>query len=185
MQFHSLGWEDPLESEVATHSSILTWETTRTEEPGRLWSKGSQRVGHDWATKQQQYTHHTHTHTHIVESIIWLYYALYRILYIKNIIHMYIYSDAILKQIILCHYFIHSVVQSPLLSYFNISFIPWSNFYWLDNYVHLLVSVEPNDTAQSKSRRRKDLFLAASKENSGDRPQSSVSLDSKIGKILS
>ena len=43
----SLAWEDPLEKEMATHSSILNWETPWTEEPGRLQSMGSQRVGHD------------------------------------------------------------------------------------------------------------------------------------------
>ena len=43
----SLGWEDPLEKEMATHSSILAWRISWTEEPGRLQSTGSQRVGHD------------------------------------------------------------------------------------------------------------------------------------------
>ena len=43
----SLGWEDPLEKEMATHSSILAWEIPRTEEPGGLHSMESQRVGHD------------------------------------------------------------------------------------------------------------------------------------------
>ena len=43
----SLGWEDPLEKEMATHSSILAWRIPWTEEPGRLQSTGSQRVGHD------------------------------------------------------------------------------------------------------------------------------------------
>ena len=43
----SLGWEDPLEKEMATHSSILAWRIPWTEEPGRLQSMGSQRVGHD------------------------------------------------------------------------------------------------------------------------------------------
>ena len=42
-----LGWENPLEKEVATHSSILAWRTPWTEELGRLQSMGSQRVGHD------------------------------------------------------------------------------------------------------------------------------------------
>ena len=42
-----LGWEDPLEKEMATHSSVLAWEIPWTEEPGRLQSIGSQRVGHD------------------------------------------------------------------------------------------------------------------------------------------
>ena len=40
----SLGWEDPLEKEMATHSSILAWEIPWTENPGRLQSMGSQRV---------------------------------------------------------------------------------------------------------------------------------------------
>ena len=43
----SLGWEDPLEKEMATHSSNLAWEIPWTEEPGALQSMGSQRVGHD------------------------------------------------------------------------------------------------------------------------------------------
>ena len=43
----SLGREDPLEKEMATHSSILAWKIPWTEEPGRLQSTGSQRVGHD------------------------------------------------------------------------------------------------------------------------------------------
>ena len=43
----SLGWEDPLEKEMAIHSSILAWKIPWTEEPGRLQSMGPQRVGHD------------------------------------------------------------------------------------------------------------------------------------------
>ena len=43
----SLGWEDPLEKEMATHSSILAWRIPWTEEPGGLQSMGSLRVGHD------------------------------------------------------------------------------------------------------------------------------------------
>ena len=46
-----LGWEDSLEKETATHSSILAWETPWTEDPGGLQSTGSLRVGHDGATK--------------------------------------------------------------------------------------------------------------------------------------
>ena len=46
----SLGWEDPLEKEMATHSSTLAWRSRWTEEPGRLQSMGLQRVGHGWAT---------------------------------------------------------------------------------------------------------------------------------------
>ena len=47
MQVRSLGREDLLQKEMATHSSMLTWEVPWTEEPGRLPSMGSQRVGHD------------------------------------------------------------------------------------------------------------------------------------------
>ena len=43
----SLGREDPLEKEMATHSSTLAWKIPWTEKPGRLQSMGSQRVGHD------------------------------------------------------------------------------------------------------------------------------------------
>ena len=43
----SLGWEDPLEKGMATHSSILAWGIPRTEEPGGLQSTGLQRVGSD------------------------------------------------------------------------------------------------------------------------------------------
>ena len=53
MQVWSLGQEDPLEKEMATHSSILAWKTAWTEEPVGLQSKVLQRVGHNWATKKQ------------------------------------------------------------------------------------------------------------------------------------
>ena len=46
----SLNWEDFLQKGMATHSSILAWRIPRTEEPGRLQSMGSQRVGHDRVT---------------------------------------------------------------------------------------------------------------------------------------
>ena len=46
-RIRSLGWEDPLEEEMAAHSSILAWKIPWTVEPGRLPSMGSQRVGHD------------------------------------------------------------------------------------------------------------------------------------------
>ena len=59
----SLGQEDPLEKETATHSSILAWRISWTEEPGGLQSMGSQRVGHDWAT----------SHTHTLFQIIFLF----------------------------------------------------------------------------------------------------------------
>ena len=54
MQVQSLGWEDPLEQGKATLSSILAWEISWTEEPGKLQPMRSQRAWHDLATKQQE-----------------------------------------------------------------------------------------------------------------------------------
>ena len=44
----SLGWEDPVQKEIATHSSILAWKIPWMEAPGGLQCMGSQSVGHDW-----------------------------------------------------------------------------------------------------------------------------------------
>ena len=57
--FQSLGQEDPLEEEMATHSSLLAWEIPWTEEPGGLQSVTRQRVGYNWA----------HMHTHMVLKV--------------------------------------------------------------------------------------------------------------------
>ena len=53
-QVWSLGQEDPLEKEMAAHSSILAWEIPRTEEPGGLQSPGSQKSQNDWVTENAQ-----------------------------------------------------------------------------------------------------------------------------------
>ena len=53
MRVQPLVGEYPLEEEIATHSSTLAWEIPWAEEPGGLQSMGSQRIRHDWATKQQ------------------------------------------------------------------------------------------------------------------------------------
>ena len=77
-QVQSLGREDPLEKEMATHSIILAWKIPQTGEPGRLQFMGLQRVRHDWVTLLYfiyTYTYvytHTHTHTHT-----WLSYILH------------------------------------------------------------------------------------------------------------
>ena len=54
MWVQSLGQEEPLEKEMVTHSKILAWKISWTEEPGRLQSMGSQRVRRHLANKQQQ-----------------------------------------------------------------------------------------------------------------------------------
>ena len=53
----SLGWEDPLEKEMAFHSSILAWKITQTEEFGGLMSMGSKRVRYDLETEYAVCTH--------------------------------------------------------------------------------------------------------------------------------
>ena len=55
MQVWSLGWEDPLQKEMATHSSILPWEIPWTEEAGGLQSFGSKKVWYNLGTKQQKH----------------------------------------------------------------------------------------------------------------------------------
>ena len=54
MQIQSLGWEDPLEEEMAMHSSFLVWIVLWTEEPGGLQSKGLLRLGHNWARENHE-----------------------------------------------------------------------------------------------------------------------------------
>ena len=66
-QVQSLGWEDPLEKEMATHSSTLAWRIPWREEPGRLPSMGSQRVGQDWATSL---THSFHKYIDLVTAFL-------------------------------------------------------------------------------------------------------------------
>ena len=51
MRVQSLGWEDPLENGMATHSSVLAWKIPWTEEPGKVQSTGSQRVEHNRTTE--------------------------------------------------------------------------------------------------------------------------------------
>ena len=72
----SLGWEDPLEKGMATHSSILAWRIPWTEGPGRLQSMGSQSVRHNWPTftslhiqklfSRQKYSHLNSCHLHYI-----------------------------------------------------------------------------------------------------------------------
>ena len=68
MQVPTLGQEDPLEKEMATHSSILAWKIPWTEGPGGLQSMGSQRVGHDWARKPMPIEHAIYWFTLSLES---------------------------------------------------------------------------------------------------------------------
>ena len=79
----SLGQEDPLEKEMATHCSILAWEIPWTEEPGGLQSMGLKRVGHNLVTKQQL--------TRLPLSVVTIFLHIYLCLYTQ-------------AHIILCHF---------------------------------------------------------------------------------
>ena len=65
----SLCWENPLEKEMATHSSILAWRIPCQEEPGRLESIGSQRVRHNWETNTHNWE--TNTNCHCFQTVSW------------------------------------------------------------------------------------------------------------------
>ena len=67
----SLGWKDPLEKEMATHSSILAWRIPWMEKPGGLQSTGSQRVRHDWATSLSQSYNHVSVSHSVVPNSLW------------------------------------------------------------------------------------------------------------------
>ena len=61
-QVQSLGWDDPLEEEMAIHSTILAWKILWTEEPGGLPSTEAQRVGRYWSNLACMHAH-AHIHT--------------------------------------------------------------------------------------------------------------------------
>ena len=68
MWFRSLGQEDPLQKEMATHSSILAWETPRTEEPGRLQPVVLPRVRYGWTSNATSTASLVYRLIHIRES---------------------------------------------------------------------------------------------------------------------
>ena len=71
----SLGLEAPLEKEMATHSSILAWEISRTEGPGRLPSMGSQKVRFDLVTKQSN--KRINIYGNVVDTVVAQFYFIY------------------------------------------------------------------------------------------------------------
>ena len=74
----SLGLEDPLEEGMETHSSILAWRISWTEEPGGLQSMGSHRVGHDWSNLACMYRHEETSWRNRKGFLSWQGFGLYR-----------------------------------------------------------------------------------------------------------
>ena len=85
MLVQSLGQEDLLDEEMATHSSILAWRISWTEEPGGIQSMGLQRVRHNSATKQQQQTSQKNVHELITHPTNSLPRSVYKNLFLKVI----------------------------------------------------------------------------------------------------
>ena len=77
MWVQSLSREDPLEKEMATHSSILAWRIPWKEEPCGLQSMGSQRVRHDWATEEHFILHQVTDLRLLFEFLGWCFWVLY------------------------------------------------------------------------------------------------------------
>ena len=72
IRIQSLGWEDPLKEEMATHSSIPAHKIARTEEPGKLQPIGSQRVCHNWAhTNEKLFKNYHHIIIDFIKFTIW------------------------------------------------------------------------------------------------------------------
>ena len=76
-QVWSMGWEDPLEEGMATHSRILAWRIPGTEEPAELQSVGLQKVRHDWATNTHTELYCFMQCTHIFASFSFPIYSTY------------------------------------------------------------------------------------------------------------
>ena len=80
----SLGWEDPLKKEMATHSSILAWEIPWTEEPGRLQSMGLPRIRHDRNYLAQ---HRSSTTLQVTQFHCFLWLSIVHVLYVLALPH--------------------------------------------------------------------------------------------------
>ena len=115
-QVQSLGWEDPLEKEMAAHSSILAWKIPWTEEPGRLPSMGWQRVRHDWATSLSPPSwasshpiplgHHTVPSCYIATS------------HQQSILHMVLYIGQCYSGSVIVHFFLVVKLWTSLKAHF-------------------------------------------------------------------
>ena len=97
----SLGWEDPLEKEMATHTCILAWRAPWREEPGGLQSMGSQRVRHDWVTNTYILFQYTFPPRFIIG-----YWIQFSVLYSRSLLFYYPFN---------IHFIIHSLLKSLCL----------------------------------------------------------------------
>ena len=107
-EVRSLGWEDPLEKGMATHSSICAWRIPWTEKPGGLQSTGFHRVGQDWSTLAQMHTTLIVKH---LDLLLWRYFERFipRVIGENPLIKIFLY--------------IHSYFQSELLFFSFLLFV--------------------------------------------------------------
>ena len=125
MRVWCLGAEDPLEKEMATHSTLLAWEMPWTEEPGGLQSMGLQREGHNWATKQEQQTF-MKSMNHSLPWNPWnvFHHSLYWMKHIKHRYIIYIYM-CVCVCVCVCVIWRNQVFLGKWLNSFPCSFLPF------------------------------------------------------------
>ena len=122
----SLGWKDPLEKEMATHSSTLAWKIPWREEPSRLQSMGSQRVRHDWVTSLHFIVDlQCVSFWYIAKwfSYIYIYIYIYIILFNFKLLQNTEYIPCVMQLDLLVYLFLH-ICMSMYLFITNSSFIP-------------------------------------------------------------
>ena len=130
----SLSLEDPLEKEMATHSSILVWEIPWRVEPGQLQSVGSQRIGHDLATQQQlSYTY----------MILFLWHGGG----VQSLSHVQLLAT---PWTAICQASLSFTISLNLLRLMSIKSVTWSNHLILCHPLHLLPSFFPSIQVFSK-----------------------------------
>ena len=166
----SLGQEDPLEQEMATHSRILAWKNPWTEEPGRLQSMGLLIVGHDWATDwaytqlywttcpsllKYIYTYvYMYTYVHILKLYVCMYSCVHICVYTQCIYiyaHTYIYAYIYICIYIYTHMHWVRIVSSftYIFLIFNKIQYPTHGSYWISfGWIHEWIK-KSNDRMKS------------------------------------
>ena len=153
-EIQSLGWEDPLQEEMVTHSNILSWKIPWTEEPGRLQSIGLLRVRHDWSSLA-----HTHSmfyslgftfRSMICFELSFMYDVRYGLSFLFFFLPMDIqlFLHHLLKRLILFHkLFFHfskmSMDHTGMVLFLDSVLLHWATYLYFYWYHIVLITVEP------------------------------------------
>ena len=145
-----LGWDDPLEKGMATHSSILAWRVPWTEEPNGLQSMGSQGVGHNWATNTLIFTQsfsfvcfwmwfHLQVESYSMYSCVWLLlFIMVSVIFIQLVCILVICSFLWLYIILSYEYTTHVFIYSPVDRHFGCCqcWLVWTVLLWIFLYTY-------------------------------------------------